>query len=98
VKELISRDSFCAPEIEIFTSIQRWAAENDGEDPTSILESVRLALMSMHELLNAVRDTSFVSPDAILDAIKIQTECRNMELKYRGFKCKKLTHYCLSYL
>ncbi|XP_060580552.1 LOW QUALITY PROTEIN: BTB/POZ domain-containing protein 9-like, partial [Ruditapes philippinarum] len=86
VKELISRDSFCAPEIEIFTSIQRWALENEGEDPTSILESVRLALMSMHELLNAVRDTSFVSPDAILDAIKIQTECRNMELKYRGFK------------
>lgn len=86
VTELISRDSFCAPEIEIFTAIQRWAAENEGEDPTPILESVRLALMSMHELLNAVRETSFVSPDAILDAIKVQIECRNMELKYRGFK------------
>ncbi|XP_045185511.2 BTB/POZ domain-containing protein 9-like [Mercenaria mercenaria] len=86
VKELISRDSFCAPEIEIFISIQKWADDNEGEDPTPILESVRLALMSMHELLNTVRNTSFVSPDAILDAIKLKTECRNMDLKYRGFK------------
>ncbi|XP_052769658.1 BTB/POZ domain-containing protein 9-like [Mya arenaria] len=86
VKELISRDSFCAPEIEIFSSIQRWAEENSGIDPTPILESVRLALMSMHELLNSVRDTSLVTADSILDAIKTLTECRNMDLKYRGFK------------
>lgn len=88
VKELISRDSFCAPEIEIFQSVQRWVQENSEIDPSEILESVRLALMTMQELLNNVRDTSLVSPDKILDAIKLQTECRNMELKYRGFKCK----------
>jgi hypothetical protein len=38
----------------------------------------------MQELLNKVRPTKLVSPDSILDAIKVQTECRNMELKYRG--------------
>ncbi|XP_052263784.1 BTB/POZ domain-containing protein 9-like [Dreissena polymorpha] len=86
VKELISRDSFCAPEIDIFSSIQRWADENHGEDPTPILDSIRLSLMSMHELLNCVRETSLVSADSILDAIKMQTECRNMALKFRGFK------------
>lgn len=84
VKDLICRDSFCAPEIEIFNAIVSWAEHNTGHDPTPILEVVRLPLMNMHELLNKVRPTKLVSPDAILDAIKVQTECRNMELKYRG--------------
>lgn len=88
MKELISRDSFCAPEIEIFQSVRRWVQENPEEDPLETLDAVRLALMSMQELLNTVRETSLVSPDSILDAIKTQTESRNMELKYRGFKCK----------
>lgn len=82
---MISRDSFCAPEIEIFNSVREWAVNNEGQDPTPILEAVRLPLMTMHELLNQVRPTGLVSPDAILDAIKTQSECRDMELKYRGF-------------
>ena len=69
--------------------------ENPEDDPTEILACVRLALMSMPELLNNVRDTSLVSPDSILDAIKTQTECRNMELKYRGFKGKNSAVLCL---
>ena len=43
-----------------------------------------LQLMGMHELLNVVRDTGLVSSDAILDAIKVQTESRDMDLQYRG--------------
>lgn len=84
VKDLICRDSFCAPEIEIFNAIVQWADHNTGQDPTPILDAVRLPLMNMQELLNTVRPTKLVSPDSILDAIKIQTESRNMELKYRG--------------
>ncbi|KAL3875116.1 hypothetical protein ACJMK2_038050 [Sinanodonta woodiana] len=85
VKDLISRDSFCAPEIDIFQAVREWAQHNQGHDPTPILEAVRLPLMTMPELLNVVRDTGLVSPDAILDAIKTQTESRDMDLKYRGF-------------
>ncbi|XP_063426944.1 BTB/POZ domain-containing protein 9-like [Mytilus trossulus] len=84
VKDLICRDSFCSPEIEIFNSIVLWSEHNTGQDPTPILDAIRLPLMNMQELLNKVRPTKLVSPDSILDAIKVQTECRNMELKYRG--------------
>ena len=40
--------------------------------------------MGMTELLNVVRDTGLVSSDAILDAIKVQHQSRDMDLKYRG--------------
>lgn len=86
MRDLISRDSFWAPEIEIFQAVCNWADHNKGQDPTPILEVVRLQLMGMHELLNVVRDTGLVSSDSILDAIKIQTESRDMELKYRGLQ------------
>ncbi|XP_071078772.1 BTB/POZ domain-containing protein 9-like [Haliotis cracherodii] len=84
VKQLICTDSFCAPEIDIFKAIKSWADQNQGQDPTPILDSVRFSLMTMQELLNDVRPTGLVSADAILDAIKTQTESRDMELKYRG--------------
>ncbi|KAK0040540.1 BTB/POZ domain-containing protein 9 [Biomphalaria pfeifferi] len=85
MRDLISRDSFFASEIDIFQAVRKWAHHNAGQDPTPILEVVRLQLIKMSELLNMVRDTHLVSSDAILDAIKIQTECRDMDLKYRGF-------------
>lgn len=86
MRDLISRDSFWAPEIEIFQAVCNWADHNKGQDPTPILEVVRLQLMGMYELLNDVRNTGLVSSDSILDAIKIQTESRDMELKYRGLQ------------
>ncbi|KAK7103537.1 BTB/POZ domain-containing protein 9-like isoform X2 [Littorina saxatilis] len=85
VRDLILRDSFCAQEIDIFQAVCAWAEHNQGADPTHILEAVRLPLMTMNQLLNVVRDTGLVSSDSILDAIKLQTECRDMDLKYRGF-------------
>ena len=90
VRDLILRDSFCAQEIDIFQAVCEWAEHNQGADPTPILEAVRLPLMTMNQLLNVVRDTGLVSSDSILDAIKLQTECRDMDLKYRGFLCKCL--------
>lgn len=52
--------------------------------------------MSMNDLLNVVRPTSLVSPDSILDAIKLQTESRDMELNYRG-SLSKFTKYKKSF-
>lgn len=40
--------------------------------------------MTMNDLLNIVRPTGLVSADSILDAIKLQSESRDMELDYRG--------------
>ena len=44
--------------------------------------------MTIEELLNDVRGSSLVCSDAILDAIKVKNESRNINLKYRGFMCK----------
>ena len=51
----------------------------------SILSSVRLSLMSTPDLLKVVRPTGLVPADVLLDAIQSRTECRDMELQYRGY-------------
>ena len=85
LKEVISRDSFCAPEIEIFRGVQTWSERNPDEALQGIVKHVRLPLMSLDELLNTVRPSSLVAADAILDAIKVKSESRDMDLNYRGF-------------
>ncbi len=51
----------------------------------SVMSEVRLPLMSLEDLLSRVRESQFVSADAILDAIKVKNERRDMELQYRGY-------------
>lgn len=88
LQEVISRDSFCAQEIEIFRAVQQWSVRNPDEEITSIVRQVRLPLMDLDELLNVVRESGMISADAILDAIKTKNQNRNMELNYRGFLSK----------
>ena len=96
LRELTSRDSFCAPEIDIFRAIQYWAERNGDQQLTATaMSTVRLPLMKLDDLLNVVRLSSLVSADAILDAIKLKTECKDMELNYRGFL--SLYHLCTAY-
>lgn len=45
---------------------------------------MRLSLISITDLLNIVRPTGLVSPEAILDAIAARTHTRDSELSYRG--------------
>jgi len=49
------------------------------------MSTIRLPLIRLDDLLNVVRLSSLISADAILDAIKLKTECKDMELNYRGF-------------
>jgi len=86
LRELTSRDSFCAPEIDIFRAMQQWAERNADQQLTlSAMSTVRLPLISLDDLLNIVRLSNLISADAILDAIKLKNECKDMELNYRGF-------------
>ncbi len=97
VKAIISRDSFCAPEVGIFCAIHKWVRTNDSaseEEIASILSSVRLSLMSTPDLLKVVRPTGLVSSDVVLDAIQSRTECRDMDLKYRGYLSKWIWRIC----
>ncbi|ELU08603.1 hypothetical protein CAPTEDRAFT_220698 [Capitella teleta] len=84
MRAVLSRDSFCAPEIEIFKAVRRWAEQNPEVELSSVMCSVRLPLMSLGELLNIVRESSLVSADLILDSINIKTTHRDTELSYRG--------------
>lgn len=45
---------------------------------------MRLSLIAITDLLNLVRPTGLVSPEAILDAIAARTQTRDTELIYRG--------------
>uniref|UniRef100_A0A4W3GF64 BTB/POZ domain-containing protein 9 n=1 Tax=Callorhinchus milii TaxID=7868 RepID=A0A4W3GF64_CALMI len=81
---IVSRDSFAAPEKDIFLALVNWCKRNPDETHPEILQAVRLPLMSLTELLNVVRPAALLSADTILDAIKIRSESRDMELNYRG--------------
>ena len=48
MRDLISRDSFCATEIEIFRAVCNWAEHNKGQDPTPILDVVRLQVRNVN--------------------------------------------------
>jgi len=98
LRDLLVRDSFCVSEVEIFRAVLRWWRHNYVENSPStailcgettheldsVLEAVRLPLISLSELLNEVRPSNLVSADVILDALKTRTESRDSDLPYRG--------------
>ena len=94
MKELLSRDSFYAPEVEIFRAVWNWSKANPDCDIGSILDVVRLSLMSIEELLEVVRPTGLVSPEAILDAIGDQTQAKDSARRYRGCLCTSNYKIC----
>ncbi|XP_032235824.1 BTB/POZ domain-containing protein 9 [Nematostella vectensis] len=89
--DIIKRDSFCAPEVQIFRAVSDWIEVNKDskeEDIESVLQCVRLTQISLHELFHTVRPTKLYSADAILDSIKIKTESRVSEMNFRGHLVK----------
>lgn len=96
--ELIDRDSFYAPELEIFTAVFEWQKHNlaalDSLSPESrntqmerskqVIQKVRLTLISLKDLLDMVRPSGLFSAEEILDAIKVQSETSDVNRKYRG--------------
>lgn len=85
--EIIKRDSFCAPENQIFRAVKEWveaAEEISDESMKDILDKVRLPLISLNDLFNIVRPSQLFSADAILDVIRIKTESRVNEMNFRG--------------
>ncbi len=93
VREVISRDSFDAPEVAIFKAIVKWVSANSSspEEINSVLGVVRLSLMSTQELLSVVGPTGLVAPDVLRDAIATRTtklSPRDTQLNYRGYQGK----------
>lgn len=82
---IISRDSFCAPEIKIFKAVSNWVAANkEGKDFSHILKIIRLPLISLQDLFHDVRESKLFASDVILDAIQLKTECKVNDMPFRG--------------
>jgi len=86
VKQIISRDSFCAAEVDIFRAVAAWYKANPSLDIQPILAEIRLSLFTINDLLKVVRPTELMPADVLLDAIQSRTESRDTELRYRGYK------------
>ena len=93
--ELIQRDSFYAPELEIFNAVYKWRKHNftdlcnpngkEGiENCRKVISKVRLTLISLKDLLDIVRPSGLYTAEDILDAIKLQSETSDINLQYRG--------------
>lgn len=89
---MVRRDSFAASEREIFQALSCWCHHNgEGPEAKEVMSAVRLPLMTLSEMLNVVRPTGLLSPDNLLDAIQTRSECRDMDLNYRGM-LSQFTH------
>ena len=96
--ELIDRDSFYAPELEIFQAVLQWQNHNLANMETSsaenreaqierskqVINKVRLTLISLKDLLDIVRPSGLFTAEEILDSIKMQSETKDINRKYRG--------------
>lgn len=61
VKNIISRDSFTAPEMDIFKFVKAWIEANPGANFKPVIDSLRLDLFSQDELLGVVAESNLVS-------------------------------------
>lgn len=87
IKEIINRDSFCAPEVEIFRAVQEWIRRNPSlkeEEMDEIRSCVRLDLLSVEDMLTVVRPSNLFDRDRLLDAISDKYFPKASCPRYRG--------------
>ncbi|XP_018496030.1 BTB/POZ domain-containing protein 9 [Galendromus occidentalis] len=83
---ILSRDTFCADEVDIFKAVEKWCARNSlQKNASEVLEKVRLALMPVLELASTVRNTGLIATDRLLDAIQ-RRESQATDLPFRGVR------------
>lgn len=85
---LLQRDSFFAPEVQIFAAVYGWCRSNSDTvaNVDSVVAKVRFSLMSLEELLHVVRLSGILEPDRLLDAITEKISSKR--LPHRGALCK----------
>lgn len=83
---LLRRDSFFAPEVQIFVAVNDWAKHNGRAKIDPVVSLVRLSLMNIEQLLKVVRPSGILHPDRLLDVIEEKTTSKS--LNYRGALCK----------
>ncbi|XGW01901.1 hypothetical protein V3C99_014186 [Haemonchus contortus] len=77
VTQLVSRDSFVAPEINIFCAIQNWVKAHPKMRPTAVevlKKHLILSQISRRDLLKIVWPSKLLASDILLDVIDKQDE------------------------
>ncbi|XP_039961038.1 BTB/POZ domain-containing protein 9 [Bactrocera neohumeralis] len=82
LKEILRRDSFFAPEVDIFLAVWEWCKNHTNINIDSVVSFVRLPLMKLEDLLQTVRPSGILDADKLLDAIQEQTTSKY--LPYRA--------------
>ena len=84
--ELIARDSFFAPEIEIYRGVKSWLEHNKVQkcNAEELLAGIRLQLIPQSYLLDEIRKCGMFDPEKILDALYVIGEKSLMDLENRG--------------
>ncbi|EDW30283.1 GL17906 [Drosophila persimilis] len=85
LEEVVRRDTFVAPEVEIFRTVCKWNQLNPSADIKTVISHIRLPLMTVSELLHVVRPTGIFELDQILDAIDQVHTRKNLH-----YRCVKL--------
>lgn len=83
---MLKRDSFFAPEAQIFVAVQNWYKHNSGADIDTVVSLVRFDLMNVEQLWKVVWASSIVHPDRLLPIIKDKSTSRN--LQFNDVLCK----------
>lgn len=69
---MLKRDTFFAPELEIFEAVQKWHMRNANGDLDTVLSMVRLPLFGISELIRVVKPSGIVPWNRVLDLIEEQ--------------------------
>ena len=85
---IISRDTFAAPEIEIFRAVQRWKEHNskEVEEISQLLECVRLSEFSLEQIFQEVEPTGLLESQTILAGVRVLCKPCLEEMRPRGRK------------
>ena len=90
--DLVHRDSFFAPELDIYHGVVRWMKHNevDQDAAKNLVDGIRLQLIPLPDLLEEVRSAGYFDADNILDAIHMANKTLDIKLGYRGLLSKSL--------
>lgn len=87
---ILSRDSLCVPEIQIFNMVLRWKENNNDvtdEAMKRVLDCIRLSEIPPQVLLNDIVASSLFKQESIMLALKAQIMPDFELMKPRGIKC-----------
>lgn len=83
---MLSRDTFFAPEAQIFVAVSNWYKQNCGAAIEKVVSFVRFERMNLEQLWKVVWPSGIVKPERLLPIIKDKSTSRN--LQYDDVLCK----------